>query len=117
MPLSIRSDEGSDLTRPSATGGRGIVPISGVKTYLRAKSTPARFQIGRNERSAEGPLPKWGLIMLRGILFIALSLVLLTWPPETRSAQANRSVTEAQWPGWQGAPGYGQEWEGRREHC
>jgi hypothetical protein len=36
----------------------------------------------------------------------------------------NRQLVEIQWPGWQGAPGYGlrgsgygQEWEGRREHC
>ena len=28
-----------------------------------------------------------------------------------------RPVVEVQWPGWQGGRGYGQEWEGRREHC
>jgi hypothetical protein len=34
----------------------------------------------------------------------------------------DRQVVEVQWPGAQGGyvpggPGYGQEWEGRREHC
>src|ERR1700730_16704271 len=36
----------------------------------------------------------------------------------------NRQLVEIQWPGWAGGPGYGlrgagygQEWEGRREHC
>jgi hypothetical protein len=36
----------------------------------------------------------------------------------------DRLFVEVQWPGWQGgpgngqiSPGYGQEWEGRREHC
>ena len=27
------------------------------------------------------------------------------------------SVVAVQWPGWQGGPGYGQDWEGRRQHC
>ena len=56
--------------------------------------------------------------MVRHILFVALSLAFLTWAPETHAAQPNPSVIEAQGaPAWQGAPGYGQEWEGRREHC
>jgi hypothetical protein len=33
------------------------------------------------------------------------------------SGVINRQLVEVQWPGWQGGPGYGQEWEGRREHC
>jgi hypothetical protein len=54
--------------------------------------------------------------MLRGIFFATLCTALLALSPETRSAHADLSVIEAQWRGWQGAPGYGQEWEGR-EHC
>ncbi|SRR5712691_3170955 len=29
----------------------------------------------------------------------------------------DRHVIDVQWPGWQGSLGYGQEWQGRREHC
>ena len=35
--------------------------------------------------------------------------------PSAQSAQPNPNVIEVQ--GWQGGPGYGQEWDGRREHC
>ena len=43
----------------------------------------------------------------------------------TESGTVNRHYVEVQWPGWQGdrpgyeqgGRGYGQEWEGRREHC
>ena len=41
----------------------------------------------------------------------------LTLSPVAQSAHSNAGVIEAQWPGWQGGPGYGQDWEGRREHC
>ena len=33
------------------------------------------------------------------------------------SGVINRQLVEVQWPGGQGGPGYGQEREGRREHC
>jgi len=56
--------------------------------------------------------------MLRAI-FVATLLcsTLLTQRSEARSVRADLNVIEVQWPGWQGGPGYGQEWEGRREHC
>src|SRR5690349_12389670 len=53
-----------------------------------------------------------GMQMLR-IPLLALSILLIAATP----VHAGSGITLAQWPGWQGAPGYGQEWEGRREHC
>src|SRR5260370_25755957 len=35
----------------------------------------------------------------------------------TKESGVRRQVVEVQWPGWQAVPGYGQELEGRREHC
>jgi|SRR6266496_4121555 len=32
-------------------------------------------------------------------------------------AGVDRHIIAVQYPGWQGGPGYGQEWQGRREHC
>ena len=55
--------------------------------------------------------------MLRLGLPVAICAGLLVLSPAARSTQANPYVVEAQWPGSQGGPGYGQEWEGRREHC
>ena len=56
--------------------------------------------------------------MSRRILFSTLFGALLGVCPVGPSAQAaDLLVTQAQWPGWQGNPGYGQEWEGRRDHC
>lgn len=46
-----------------------------------------------------------------------IAAAFLTLSPAAQSAQTNAAVIEVQWPGWQGGPGYGREWEGRREHC
>ncbi len=51
--------------------------------------------------------------------FLAVSA--LSGLPDTSAVKKesgiNRHLIEVQWPGPQGSPGYGQEWEGRREHC
>jgi hypothetical protein len=59
--------------------------------------------------------------MLRTPLFAALGLVLLM---PAVSAQAHfpavsdsPTVIEAQWPGWEGDPGYAPEWAVRRAKC
>src|SRR5437764_3462367 len=54
-----------------------------------------------------------GKPMPRAMLFSFSTALLLAAAP----APATSGVIPAQWPGWQGGPGYGQEWEGRREHC
>src|SRR5690349_14271321 len=59
---------------------------------------------------------KRGHKMLRVVSAIIYA-ALLALSPSAQSAQPKPNVIEAQWPGWQGGPGYGQEWEGRREHC
>jgi hypothetical protein len=55
--------------------------------------------------------------MLRAICVSTLCIGLLILSPPTQSAHAQMGFIEAQWPGWQGPLGYGQEWEGRGEHC
>jgi hypothetical protein len=69
--------------------------------------------------------------MTRRGLWVSLSVGVLTLVMVSRTAEAEprvlapspaSAVIEAQWPGWQGgwqggSPGYGQDWEGRREHC
>ena len=59
----------------------------------------------------------FGTVLAAGFLAVsALSL-----PTEAGAlkmdAGVDRPVVEVQWPGPQGGPGYGQEWQGRREHC
>src|SRR5437868_15256573 len=60
--------------------------------------------------------------MFRIGLSIAICAGILALSPAAVSAKDNPNLIEAQWPGWQapgwqGGPGYGREWQGRREHC
>jgi hypothetical protein len=94
------------IRRREAAGTR----ITGAIT--RANRTELKIFNSRCRRQQTGGIP-----MLRIGLAATICAGLLALSPSAQSVQPNPNVIEAQWPGWQGGPGYGQEWEGRREHC
>ena len=86
-------------------------------TRITAAITPA------DRTEWEAPIARYrphetgSIRMLRIGLAATVCAGLLALSSSAQSAQPNPNVIEAQWPGWQGGPGYAQDWEGRREHC
>jgi len=62
-------------------------------------------------------MPSLVTVLAAGFLTVSALLAPAEAGALKMEAGIDRHVAEVQWPGWQGGPGYGQEWQGRREHC